>query len=512
MEPASQPSAVSGFANVDDALLETMVASLPPAMLVPMAREAARLQDLRVLGALSKAGLFGYDPASIEAHRYPPLFAACELPFVAAWANVLGGAEVAKTDTLPGFARPRELQVGQPFRQAFRDMLLGFREAVMAAGQEGLEEPQPVRDTLLALCAAACAMNDTRAVRMALSTLREVYHITNERLVMDTAQLFPSILGRSRDAVLQVALTPETKAEKPFLVAPWALCFEFDVPEALQVVRELRAMDPFHDCAEILMSLRDGHRREVSAVELVQQGRLGSTPENWRRMLPENEDATSWCRDAAAHLLSSAVSKGGVWLDAAVEGRLHKLNLHAFVTSAITRGRLPALERIREDFPWTPPKGHDPDDHVLFHTGQRARLKSAREAGVLTTLLCWGVEDGHREHLLNLDRSHRVDGHVRRQSLVEYLGSFGHVDAVMFLLNQGFDPTRPNAHGQTLPQYLEAQVHQMTEGKDNKLVEKDRIDNVRSLIDLIRVWNSGLEARRVLDDMHQPEAWLGGMP
>lgn len=506
------------FSGMDTRTLKELIGTCPEPVLIGIAREAARTQDLRVLGIMTEAGCFEFDPQKIESNRRRGWFADDEYPLVAAWANVLDGAEPMVFHEGPfrenfeadkpfkdGIRSARRLKVSDPFKEAFRAVAEEFVSAHMAhgraiAGTGGVGSSshrvnQSACSTMAALGAAACAMNDAKSAGILAHGLWALSMV--DPVAGDVVRLRPTILGFAPDQTMarSVASNPSSsQVDCTVRLSPWCLAHEFEAPDALNAIRNvLPDFDPLANSVDLWLSKDHQSKVRLGTPILWSQGWMGSSPANWRRALEgdRSEALEAEDRGCLALMFSAALrpSSKAEWLEAALDSRMHTFDMRQSLGSIFSQGRGDVLDRVRTDFPWGDDAQHG---HVFFALAARARLRNKGCPPLMSTVVKWAIEEGRWDALMAARKPERNQLGAPKQSIIESMAHHGLVEPVLLMLEHGYDPRSLNDKGQNLADAIYVRTDKPNPSK--QFLARQEI------IGIARSWAARLSAQEAIAD------------
>lgn len=522
-------NASEDFGPIDDHVLDAVIAASPLPVLVALARQAAKTQHLRVLERMTQAGCFDLRAGSQTKSSVSGFYQPNELPLVAAWAHVLESAVSPDPAPDSGFTSnaPRRARVLPEISDAFKQAFLGMLQRFWGQGQDWLDHKEmwategvrsmAVFGTLLSLGAAACAMDHVEATELVLQATRQMRKDIDLPVFKQHALLLPTVLGLPVATTVLVRASPEDKdaVSRPLRVSPWALCLEFDAPRSLQAVRASGFLpDPGLVAGRAPLPGPYMGERDVSAAELMAAKVMGSSPANWRRLDPARSFNTEASREAMSMLTTVALKRpvDGAWLDAVLDTGLHRLDIRGFFKECMLSNRPEAMARARPDFPW-----HDESEqgHVLFALAVRARLERIHRNGSFQQVIAWAIEDGRLPDIVHLRRPDSMKFGLPQQTLVEFLAHLANQDAIVQLIDHGYDPRQRSPRGLTLIQSIEhsiAHADQDAGAADLKVpavgspIQKQRLE----LLDVVRSCVARLDARDAIQALAENAGFLAG--
>lgn len=465
--PVTKPSfdsknahpAIGDATYVSDDVLAVIVSALPPKVLISMAREAARAQDVRVLAAMTKQGCFDFVEDDRDLPFDDALFADDEIPIVAAWTNVIAGATPGVLSALGDNDKPRFdasgltgrcLEVSPEFKAAFAENVVAFiasfsrwRRTITRQGMDAVE--QRVDDqskrygaTLAVLMGGACALDLPHTVSL----------IINQRQAIGQPVLLPAILGLPNGKPLNFNREPYT-----LRLCPGVLALEFDVPSVVDVLLS-HGLLPVDLAGEVKPYGNLAITRRIEVTRLLAEGHMGTTPLAMAEIVNGYNAAGPHGpnhRSSLATLVGLATGgeDNAVWLDWMVQLGMHKADVRHCASLALAKVDTDFLRRIHADIDWSTDVDHPHLVQQALRLARRFDSNGAHEAFV-SEMVDWVTAAGQTDAML----AYRLEGKPGTtsfgrpgQSIAEEVAMNGQAGVMLKLLEAGLNPRTPNPQG-----------------------------------------------------------------
>lgn len=516
---SSIPTPATDFVHVDDAVLELIIDNVPIDTLVQMARDAARLQDVRVLSAMVRRGWFCFEACTRDMPQ-TGLYSDEEFPLVAAWACVIEGATLPQRTghgsvTIDG----RRLACIEAFEDAFLVMLQEFmasHDQWEAAVGGQLHEDSPFeagvlddryRVTLVVLLAAAIAMDHERAVQTLLPAVSTL---------VDCLALRSNAIGLPLD--WPVVLNFHGRNEGMRLrLSPLAMAIEFAPPRVMALLAR-HGIDVFDSVASLANG--DGSTLiQASGLFLVSKDILGTTPEMLQAMVARAQaryqahETIPFLGELCLRVVGEHDPDVLRWRECIMALELYRHDLGAVARKAFLDGDEAFLRAMRSELPSFVAADqiaqHEQaaaDHPVLVQWFRQAHLDRTGKEQMLANVLSWLHEDGAWPVIERARSRHPVSlrwpasnqgGELLTQPgdrLID-LAAQGCMDKVLLrMLELGCDPVAPNDRGLTVPQVLEALLARAEQHGSPACLE------LRTTASMLRAWMARDQAHQALGD------------
>lgn len=496
------------FASLTDAQLAHTIACLPRTLNTYIVRQAARFQNVRVLDAVAKQGLFDFVEGDYEKNVDDTFFADEEIPMVAALVSFLLEATSTAHEEVIGQSisarcqmQGRQIPFIKPeFAQAFANyvdrFMLSFetwnaqQQDQHKEGQRqdlykerhdcnALAQARRYGITLNVLLAGACAMDLDAAVKKIMGA--------DSGLVME-AVLKPSIIGKPKGYTAE-----ENKELHEFRLLPWALCLEFGSQKSYKVVRRC-GLEPVFLAGEIYAARHTSVIHEAGFAKLLSLGVIGTTPgmlkEMVNRINAPNNQGTPQCLQAQKSLVKKLCSIHRLpdlkeWVDQLVHLGVHRYDMKSCLQAACQNRGYDFIRKIHQDIDW---RVHESEPHLMVQLldcndnsplGVRMAISEQLNALQLD-MLDWIQEAGHWDDFMKNAKG--VVAGLPGHSAADKVALAGYFDVMVKMAEMGYPMDAKNSLGNTLTQTIDLNSSSTGCNASTQSTRLERLEKMKSVV------------------------------
>lgn len=488
------------FASLTDVQLAHTIACLPRKLNTYIVRQAARFQNVRVLDAVAKQGLFDFAEGDYEKNVDDTFFADEEIPMVAALVSFLLEATYpAREEEVIGQLisvrcqmQGRQLPLIKPaFAQAFASYVDRFmlsyenwdaRQQILHKDDDdhnALGQSRRYGITLNVLLAGACAMDLSAVVKKIMGA---------DSGLITEAVLKPSILGKPKGYTVE-----NNKELHECRLFPWALCLEFGSRKSYQIARR-RGLEPVFMAGETNAAGRTSVIQEVGFTQLLSMGFIGTTPgmleEMVNRINDPNNQGTPQGSQAKYSLVEKLCSIHRLhdfkeWTDQLVQLGVHRYDMKSCLQAACQNRGYDFIRQIHQDIDWRVPEN---EPHLIMQLLDRndtsplgVRVATSEHLNALQLdMLDWIRDAGHWDDFVKNAKS--VVAGLPGHSAADKVALAGYYDVMVKMAEMGYPMDAKNSLGNTLIQTIDLNSSSAGSNASTQAARSERLEKMKSVV------------------------------